>query len=168
MSRATDFLDKYYALPWAMAVFNDLAIELQEAIWELVLPTSRGVHWIEVEGIPQAPEFIRDSIRMTQWHRFHRMPEMYSDICLHQRRNPKFGTRAFTAQKELSSFFCYLLTTVPAVFRRLELDDSKGLKCELADEIVYTSRCRQLLTYYQIVTLLLLCWLLRIIAQRYV
>ncbi|KAJ8111288.1 hypothetical protein OPT61_g6081 [Boeremia exigua] len=50
-----------------MAIFNDLAIELQEAIWELVLPVSRGVHWIEVEGIPHDPEFIRDSIRMTQY-----------------------------------------------------------------------------------------------------
>ena len=39
-----------------MAIFNDLAVELQEAIWELALPTSRGVHWIEVEGIPQDPE----------------------------------------------------------------------------------------------------------------
>jgi hypothetical protein len=58
-----------------MAIFNDLAIELQEAIWELVLPTSRGVHWIEVEGIPQEPEYVRESIRITQSYRFDRMPQ---------------------------------------------------------------------------------------------
>jgi hypothetical protein len=42
----------------AMPVFNDLAIELQEAIWKLVLPTSssRGVHWVEVEGVPHEPD----------------------------------------------------------------------------------------------------------------
>jgi hypothetical protein len=49
-----------------MATFSDLAVELQETIWELALPTARGVHWIEVEGIPQDPEFVRDSIRITQ------------------------------------------------------------------------------------------------------
>ena len=62
-----------------MAIFNDLAIELQEAIWEMVLPAFRGVHWIEVEGIPQDAGFVRDSIRMTKWYKFDRMPETYSD-----------------------------------------------------------------------------------------
>ena len=62
-----------------MAIFNDLATELQEAIWEMVLPAFRGVHWIEVEGIPQDAGFVRDSIRMTKWYKFDRMPETYSD-----------------------------------------------------------------------------------------
>lgn len=31
--------------PTAMANFNELAVELQEAIWELVLP-HRGMHWL--------------------------------------------------------------------------------------------------------------------------
>ena len=49
-----------------MAIFNDLAVELQEAIWKLVVPASRGVHWVEIDSIPHKPDFIRDSIRMTQ------------------------------------------------------------------------------------------------------
>lgn len=63
-----------------MAIFNDLAVELQEAIWELVLPTSRGVHWIEVEGIPHDPEFIRDIIRMIQACKFDRIPETNREV----------------------------------------------------------------------------------------
>lgn len=62
---AINVLHNHSALLSAMAIFNDLAVELQEAIWKLVLPASRGVHWIEIDGIPHKPDFIRDSIRMT-------------------------------------------------------------------------------------------------------
>ena len=153
-----------------MAVFNDLAIELQEAIWELVLPSSRGVHWIEVEGIPQDPEFIRGSIRMTQWCKFDRMPETHSDVMYSRRLNPEIDRRADTSQKESSLFFSDLLTTVPAVFGQSgsESNESGELEDDLADEIANTSRCRQLSTYYQIATLLSLCRLSRSIAQRYI
>jgi hypothetical protein len=48
-----------------MESFNHLSVSIQCAIWELGLPASRGVHWIEVEGIPHHPEFVRDSIRLT-------------------------------------------------------------------------------------------------------
>ena len=153
-----------------MAVFNDLAIELQEAIWELVLLTSsRGVHWIEVEGIPQDPEFIRGSIYMTKWCKFDRMPETHSDVMQSRRLNPEFDTRV-NATQESSSFFSKLLTTVPAVFGRSgsESKESGELEDDLADKIAYTSRCRQLSTYYQIATLLSLCRLSRSIAQRYI
>lgn len=152
----------------AMAVFNDLAIELQEAIWKLVLPASRGVHWIEVEGIPHDPDFIRDSIRMTQGYRFDRMPETHSDVADIRRENPEFLRRANADTQESSPFFRHLLTTVPAVFGQSELDDSKELQSELADEIAYTYRCRQLSTYYLITTLLSLCRLSRNIAKRYI
>ncbi|KAL1603298.1 hypothetical protein SLS59_004394 [Nothophoma quercina] len=77
-----------------MAIFNDLAIELQEAIWELVLPASRGVHWVEVEGIPHDPEFIRDSIRLTQWHKFDRIPKTHSDVFYARQEDPEFNRRA--------------------------------------------------------------------------
>ena len=151
-----------------MAIFSDLAIELQEAIWELVLPAFRGVHWIEVEGIPQSPDFIRDSIRMTQWYRFDRMPETHSDVLHSRQLNPEFNRRANAGRRESSPFFRHLLTTVPAVFGRSQSDDSEGLGSDLADEIGYTSRCRQLSTYYQIATLLSLCRSSRHIAQRYI
>ncbi|KAF1362143.1 hypothetical protein EJ07DRAFT_153710 [Lizonia empirigonia] len=166
---ATYSLNSYRALPLTMAVFNDLAIELQEAIWQLVLPTSRGVHWIEVEGIPQDPEFIRGSIRMTQWYKFDRMPETLEDVMDGRRLNPEIDRRA-DATQESSPFFSDLLTTVPAIFGQSGsgLNESGELEDDLADEIAYTSRCRQLSTYYQIATLLSLCRLSRSIAQWYI
>ncbi|KAJ4352953.1 hypothetical protein N0V95_003806 [Ascochyta clinopodiicola] len=145
-----------------MAVFSDLAIELQEAIWKMVLPTSRGVHWIEVEGIPQDPKYIRGSVRMTQWYKFDRMPETHSDVMQSQRLNPEFERRAD------APFFRDLLATVPAVFGRSESNESGELEDDLADEIANTRRCRQLSTYYQITTLLSLCRLSRSIAQWYI
>ncbi|KAF2997911.1 hypothetical protein E8E13_004679 [Curvularia kusanoi] len=150
-----------------MAIFNDLAIELQEAIWELVLPTSRGVHWIEVEGIPQDPDFIRDSIRMTQACKFDRMPETDSDVYYSRQFNPEFQKRSEAAQ-ESSAFFRFLLTTVPAAIGQSESIRSGNLESELADEIAYTNRCRRLSTYSQIATLLSLCRLSRSIALRYI
>ncbi|KAF2711941.1 hypothetical protein K504DRAFT_465666 [Pleomassaria siparia CBS 279.74] len=158
-----------------MAIFNDLAVELQEAIWELVLPASRGVHWIEVEGIPHDPEFVRDSIRLTQWHKFDRMPETYQDVLTSRRENPEFNKRARTKTEVSSPFFRHLLTTVPAVFGKsgsdddaLGHEDSEELQHDLADEIAYTHRCRQLSTYYQIAALLSICRLSRNIAERYI
>lgn len=150
-----------------MAIFNDLAIELQEAIWGLVLPTSRGVHWIEVEGIPQAPDFIRDSIRMTQACKFDRIPETDSDVYYSRQFNPEFQKRCEAAH-ESSAFFRFLLTTVPAAIGQSESIRSGNLESELADEIAYTNRCRRLSTYSQIATLLSLCRLSRSIALRYI
>ena len=150
-----------------MAIFNDLAVELQEAIWELVLPTSRGVHWIEVEGIPQDPEFIRDSIRMTQACKFDRMPETDADVSYGRRWNPEFAKR-YEAAHESSAFFRFLLTTVPAAIGQSDSTRSGNLESELADEIAYTDRCRRLSTYSQIATLLSLCRLSRFTALRYI
>lgn len=161
-----------------MASFNDLAVELQEAIWELVLPI-RGVHWIEVEGIPHEPEYVRDSIRMTQWHKFDRMPETHDNVYhATQRHPPGFAKRAKTKKEESGPFFRHLLTTVPAAFGRsgpdedVDVDapghhDSKQLPHDqLASEIAYTRRCRRLSTYTQISTLLSTCRLSRLVAQQ--
>lgn len=150
-----------------MAIFNDLAVELQEAIWELVLPTSRGVHWIEIEGIPQDPEFIRDSIRMTQACKFDRMPETDADVSYGRQFNPEFEKR-YEAAHESSAFFRFLLTTVPAAIGQSDSTRSGNLESELADEIAYTNRCRRLSTYSQIATLLSLCRLSRFTALRYI
>ncbi|KAF1361356.1 hypothetical protein EJ07DRAFT_175982 [Lizonia empirigonia] len=118
-----------------MAIFNDLAIELQEAIWEMVLPAFRGVHWIEVEGIPQDAEFVRDSIRMTQWYRFDRMPETYSDVHDYRDLNHDFSGRASETKHDSSPFFRYLLTTVPAVMGQSDSAGNEELESDLADEI---------------------------------
>lgn len=150
-----------------MAIFNELAIELQEAIWEMVLPASRGVHWIEVEGIPQDAAFVRDSIRMTNWYNFDRIPETYSDVCDARDLNRDLWRCAIGTERESSPFFRYLLLTVPAVMGRSDSAGNEEFKSDLADEIAYTSRCRQLSTYYQIATLLSLCRLSRMIALRY-
>lgn len=150
-----------------MAIFNDLAVELQEAIWELALPTPRGVHWIEVEGIPQDPEFIRDSIHMTQACKFDRMPETERDVFSSRQLNLEFQKR-YEAAHESSAFFRFLLTTVPAAIGQSESTRSGNLGSELADEIAYTNRCRQLSTYSQIATLLSLCRLSRFTALRYI
>jgi hypothetical protein len=90
-----------------MAIFSDLAVELQEAIWKFVLPASRGVHWVEVDGIPHEPDFIRDSIRMTEWYKFDRIPETHSGIYSLRAANPEFNirVRANETAEESSPFF---------------------------------------------------------------
>jgi hypothetical protein len=153
-----------------MAKFNDLAVELQEAIWELVLPasSSRGVHWVEVEGIPHDPEYIRDSTRITQWYKFDCMPETYKDVYYSRQEHPEFRRRAGTIKEESSAFFRQLLTTVPAVFGRLGSDGDEEQQRNQINEIAYTQRCRQLSTYYQVATLLSICRLSRNTAKRYI
>lgn len=150
-----------------MAIFSDLAVELQETIWRLVLPASRGMHWIEVEGIPHEPDFVRESIRMTKWFNFDRMPEGKDDIFGTWQVHPDFMARLNEKEDESSFFFQRLLTTVPAVFGSSGPSTSQ-LENERADEIAYTRRCRQLSTYTQIATLLSTCRLSRYIAQQHI
>lgn len=160
-----------------MAKFNDLAVELQEAIWQLVLPQAHGVHWIEVEGIPREPDFIRLGIRMTDWHQFDRIPETWDAAHDAQGGHPEFYESVKAKENDTGPFFRRLLTTVPAVLGRSGPDDddgatpqndSKQLPYDRADEIAYTHRCRQLSTYTQISTLLSTCRLSRLIAQQHI
>lgn len=154
-----------------MAKFTDLAAELQEAIWELVLPQARGVHWVEVEGIPHEPDFVRESIRMTNWHKFDRIPETHDAVYYASQRHPRFSKRAGEKKEESGPFFRKLLTTVPAVFGRAGpdgdgSDGSMQLPFDRDDEVAYTRRCRQLSTYTQITTLLSTCRLSRLVANQ--
>lgn len=159
-----------------MATFNDLAVELQEAIWTLVLPT-RGVHWIEVEGIPHEPAYLRESIRMTQWHQDHfgHIPETYDDAWERQ-EHPEYYDRAMAKHvkgDDSGAFFRRLFTTVPALLGCGGLADPDcaapgghtQLPGDLADEVAYMRRCRQLSTYTQIATMLSTCRLSRVVAQ---
>ncbi|KAJ4409463.1 hypothetical protein N0V82_009457 [Gnomoniopsis sp. IMI 355080] len=161
-----------------MATFNDLAIELQEIIWMLVLPT-RGIHWVDVEGIPHEPAFIRESISMTEWHQFERIPETFEDAWDIRQDHPGYHDRATAkyAKGDFSgAFFRRLFTTVPTVFGRDGLgggnacDTTPGghgqLTSDVADEIACTRRCRKLSTYTQIATLLSTCRLSRLVAQQ--
>lgn len=158
-----------------MAKFNDLAVELQEAIWQLVLPQTRGIHWIELEGIPHEPDYIRGSIHMTEWHKFDRIPETYEAAFQAQVYHPEFYMSDKPEYHDTGPFFRRLLATVPAVFGRSGPDDnnsatgqndSKQLPYDRADDIAYTRRCRQLSTYTQISTLLSTCRLSRLVAQQ--
>jgi hypothetical protein len=62
------------------------------------------VHWVEVEGIPHDPEPIRDSIHMTQWYRFDRMPETFNQISDERNSNPEFRARAENPQRNQVRF----------------------------------------------------------------
>lgn len=90
------------------------------------------------------------------------------DIYQHRGLNPEYDERANASRKKGSLFFPVLLTTVPAVFGQSKSNDSKGLESDLATEIAYTRRCRQLSTYFQIATLASLCRLSWKVAQRYI
>lgn len=159
-----------------MATFNDLAVELQEAIWTLVLP-ARGIHWIEVEGIPHESAFIRESISMTEWFKFEHVPETDAEAWDIRQDWPGYCERA-TAKSDKDddsgAFFRRLFTTVPAVFGRGGDATPAGglhklkqqLTGDLADEVAYARRCRQLSTYTQMATLLSVCRLSRLVAQQ--
>lgn len=73
---------------------------------------------------------------MTQWYRFDRMPETYSDVHYTRDLNHEFSERASVTKQASNPFFCYLLTTVPAGMGqsagKKELDSNK------ADEVAYT------------------------------
>lgn len=159
-----------------MATFNDLAVELQETIWELVLP-ERGIHWIQIEGIPHEPKYIRESIRMTEWHNFDSLPDKCNDVYQIRQRHPDFNSRAQIKDHESGPFFRYLLTTVPAVLGKSQQGDDSSIgqvdgneqQSEAhngADEVAYTHRCRQLSTYTQLTVLLSTCRLSRLVSMR--
>ena len=154
-------LTHHSALLLAMAIFNDLAVELQEATWKLVLPASRSVQWVKIDCIPHKPDFIHDSIRMTQRCKFDLVPE--KNVYYLRGENPEFSIRVSANPDELSSpFFRYLLTTVPAVFGQPgPEEDSEMLRSDIVDEIAYATRCRQLSTYTQTTALLSVCRLSR-------
>lgn len=142
----------------------------------LVLP-NRGMHWVEVEGIPHEPAYIRESISMTEWHNFESIPETDESAWFTRQDHPGYDERAeakYAKGDDSGAFFRRLFTTVPAVFGRVGLGDAGGatpegqkqLASDLADEVAYTQRCRQLSTYTQIATMLSTCRLSRLVALQ--
>lgn len=150
-----------------MATFNDLAVELQEAIWEFVLP-HRGIHWFQVEGILQPAPYIRDSIRFTKMYNFGEFtPQSTEEIYRHIFKVPEYMARAQLKFDNTGGFFRQLLTTVPSVWGLSGPQPGDELPQEDQDqEIAYTRRCRQLSSYTQIAVLLSTCRLSRLVAQR--
>lgn len=125
--------------------------------------------------MPHEPDLIRDSIRMTESHKFDRIPATHDGVLQARRIHPHFKARRQATTDESGPFFRHLITTVPAIFGRQGPDEddgapgqhaSKHLPYDLDDEIAYTRRCRKLSTYTQITTLLSTCRLSRLVAQR--
>jgi hypothetical protein len=154
-----------------MANFNDLAVELQIAIWQLVLPY-RGVHWVEIEGVVHDAPYVLDSIRFTRGsYPDGKLPEVsINDFwglpkCEEQRAR-SMETRNSRGNGGCPGlFFQTLHPVVPSVW------GSAGpisMTEELAEEVAYTRQCRQLSTYTQVATLLQMCRVSRDVALRYV
>lgn len=119
------------------------------------------MNWIEVQGIPQHPEYIRESIRLAQWHNFDRIPEGRRNIYRTRQDNPGIDDRTLADDREpteASDFFWHLLTTVPEVFGRSRSNGvGEELQRDLTEEMSLARRCRQLSTYYYISALLSVC-----------
>lgn len=149
-----------------MANFNDLAVELQEAIWELVLPR-RGVHWFQVEGLLHPAPYVRDTIRFTREYNFGDCtPQTLADILCVRGQVPGHMERMSQKSDNTGGFFRRLLVTVPSVWGLSGLDDNEHQ--DQAEEVAYLRRCRQLSTYTQITVLLSACRLSRLVALRHV
>lgn len=149
-----------------MATFNSLAVELQEAIWDLVLP-HRGVHWIQVEGLLKPASYIRDSIRFTRAYNFgENLPQTLLEIISSRGKVPEHTDRWTEELGDTGSFFKKLLTTVPTVWGMSGSNSSE--EEEDAEDVAYARRCRQLSTYTQVAVLLSTCRLSRLVALGYI
>lgn len=162
-----------------MAIFDDLATELQTEIWQHVLPY-RGVHWVEIEGLVHHAPYVRDSIRFTResypdgelpecsFHRFRTLPKG-------EGRSARYLAARDLREDPKSApcpglFFMNLFPTVPSVWGAAGPGDECGdgeTAEQLAEEVAYTRRCRQLSTYTQVAALLGTCYLSRHIALEY-
>lgn len=157
-----------------MATFNDLATELQIAIWQLVLPY-RGIHWIEMEGRPHDAAYVRDSIRFVH-QSYGGVPEVsrweVSHLKKCKEQQARFMSKKFTKEGCPSMFFQYVEVVVPSVWGAAgpgdEHGDSEMTEQQLAEELADTRRCRQLSTYTQVTALLATCRLSREIALEYI
>ncbi|KAJ4394903.1 hypothetical protein N0V93_004123 [Gnomoniopsis smithogilvyi] len=156
-----------------MATFNDLAIELQLAIWQFVLPY-RGIHWVEIEGLPHEASYLKDTIRFTRQRcPDGKFPETLTDfweLPMCDEHRARFRAENQWDTKRRGVFFQKLLPVTPSVWGEAgpagERADS-GLAERFTEELEYTRRCRQLSTYTQVTTLLSTCHLSRTVALEY-
>lgn len=160
-----------------MPTFNDLAIELQEATWKFVLPY-RGIHWVEIEGLVHDAPYVRDSIRFTrQSYPDGKLPEVSINDFWSLPKCEEQLARFMATRKPHGNgrcpglFFQSLVPVVPSVWGAAGPGGQHGdgeMTAQLADEVTYTRRCRQLSTYTQVAALLGTCRLSRDIALGYV
>lgn len=157
-----------------MATFNDLATELQIAIWQFVLPY-RGIHWIEIEGRPHHAPYVRESIRFVR-QSYGELPESSSSKVFNRRKSKEHQARLdatkWTKEGCPSMFFQYVEPVVPSVWGSAgpgdEHSGAEMTEQQLAEELAYTRRCRQLSTYTQVTALLATCRVSRDVALEYI
>lgn len=156
-----------------MPSFNDLAVELQEAIWQLVLPY-RGIHWVEIEGPVHDAPHVRESIRFTR-HNYPDgiLPEVTIEDFWRLPKCKEQEARLTRTRRDKSSslFFQDLVPVVPSVWGSAGPGDARGdeeTDEQLVEEMAYTRRCRQLSTYTQVAALLQTCRLSRDVAWAYI
>lgn len=158
-----------------MARFTDLPVEIQTDIWELVLPYRGGVHWVEFEGFPHPPGYIKNSLEITRklYGDSDQEPTLIEDCDIKAKKRLYFQY-CFENRHTIdgiSRFFQYLYPIVPSVWgqsgRPAPLGEEDTLSQEFLDEIAKTRCCRQLSTYTQVTTLLSTCHISRLVALDY-
>ena len=147
-----------------MARFSDLPVELQTAIWTMVLPPRGGVHWVEFEGLPLAPHLIKETLRWTKELFNDREPNVreYNDAEWSREDYVKFCNFL----NHSTPFFKHLYTIVPSVYGKSRVRQDE-ITQDIQDEIAATRRCRLLSTYSQIATLLSTCLTSRLAVSDY-
>ncbi|EPE30154.1 hypothetical protein GLAREA_12877 [Glarea lozoyensis ATCC 20868] len=144
-----------------MAIFDELATELQESIWELVLPPYGGIHWVDIEGFPRSTEAIRETLDRVSFH-FNDVERSCLSYCIcdNSPKEHKIYSNYVYGKKGRGDFstpyFEDLYPIVPSVLGRAESADLL-FDHENAKEIIDVRRCRQLSTYTQITSLLSTC-----------
>jgi hypothetical protein len=150
-----------------MARFSDLPFELQTDIWALVLPHRGGVHWVELEGIPHPSHIVNKSLEWTHDLFDGREPDNHENIMAGVNNKEYKEHRIGLDQSSL--FFESLYAIVPSVFGKDRRSSCREdvLAQDVLDEIADTQRCRQLSTYTQVATLLMVCQTSRLAALEY-
>lgn len=155
-----------------MASFSDLPFELQTEIFRLVLPPRGGVHWVELEGLPQPLDIITETLRTAR--------DQFNDLEPGLYKVPRYSSVEYDQHCALkyedgdhsTPFFEYLYPIVPSVWGQSKEPVQVGwedkLAPEIVEEILETRRCRQLSTYTQVTTLLSTCRSSRLTALEYI
>jgi len=152
-----------------MARFTGLALELQEAIWAMVLPPRGGIHWIQIEGVPHPPDTIRESLDRVRDLFDDKEPVEPSAVQKLRAKNRAYFDYTMEKARDddyTSPFFESLYVIPPSLWGR----GGKPIDHEVdgeEEELAETRRCRQFSTYTQIATLLSTCRVSRMVALRH-
>jgi len=102
-----------------MASFNDLHFEIQMAIWELVLHSHGGVHWVQIEDSPLSVDDFMESFARIRDVFGSKEPETRADFCWEQSINYEYRdycNNKCADEDPSNPFSQYLYTIVPSVW----------------------------------------------------